>query len=304
MSIGPKMYRSILLIWFTLSVNALVIGCIGTTFSYRATYVDRNIGQYNGSENMISCVDLSGDLNWSFTVDVPAGGYYYRYAYRSEGTGLIGSFRVTSGNDITFFIVDSDDFEKLENDKPFNCYLLHEKVGSLKWKFKVPYSDTWYIVFDNTYSIITSKHVVGWDGIDRTPPEISINLNDGEAVEGYVHIFASAYDKHFDVAYIDIRIDGDCVAYSYSDSVDYSWDTTEYTNGYHTIEVYAQDTVGNWGSKEISVYVNNPITTTTTHRTKATVIYDSGIDLAGFIAISTLLLLMATAVIILVKRKQ
>ena len=117
MSIGPKMYRSILLIWFTLSVNALVIGCIGTTFSYRATYVDRNIGQYNGSENMISCVDLSGDLNWSFTVDVPAGGYYYRYAYRSEGTGLIGSFRVTSGNDITFFIVDSDDFEKFENDK-------------------------------------------------------------------------------------------------------------------------------------------------------------------------------------------
>ena len=304
MSIGSKKYRSILLTLFILSINILTIGYIHTIPLYDVGSTNQTVGPHEDNNSGIFDIQPKDDLNWTFAIDVSAGSYHARYAYRSEGTGLMGSFRVTSGNDITFYIVDSDNYNKLKNGEQFECYLLHEKVGSLKWKFRVPYSDTWYIIFDNTYSIITSKHVVGWDGIDRTPPEISINLYDGETVDGYVHIYASADDNHFDVGYIDIRIDGDCVAYSYSDSVDYSWDTTEYTNGYHTIEVYAQDTVGNWGSKEISVYVNNPITTTTTHRTKATVIYDSGIDLAGFIAISTLLLLMATAVIILVKRKQ
>lgn len=182
-------YLLLILTWLTwilhIPGNEYIVGEGSITNSSTMRGIGQNI---NGN------VNVRGDLNWSFAIDVPAGAYYYRYAYRERGMGLIGSFRVTSGNDITFFIVDSENFEKLSNGQEFLCYLYHEKIGSLTWKFRVPYSDTWYIIFDNTYSFITTKHVEGWDGIDFTPPRITLNIRDGQVLRGVVAITATAED--------------------------------------------------------------------------------------------------------------
>jgi len=205
---------------------------------------------------------LAADVVQTFSVDIPAGSYHVRYGYFEKGAGLIGYFEVTSGGnrDIDFFIVDSENYQKFENGKEFSCYLLHEKVTSLNWTFRVPYSDTWYVVYSNRFSIITSKHVEGWTGVDKTPPEITVNLNDRETVSGLVTISVSAEDKYFDVYYLEIQIDGETVISKYNvESVSFSWDTTEYANGYHTITIIAKDNVGNSGSKSITVDVNNPI---------------------------------------------
>jgi len=228
---------------------------------------------YSNNEYVMSCNNykLRGDQTFTFSFDVPAGTFHYRYGYIKKGTGLIGHFEVTSGNDVTFFIVDSENFDKLTSGESGVCYLLHEKIRSLDWKFRIPYSDTWYIIYDNRYSIITTKHVEGWDGYDLTPPQITININDNQVVMSTITISASASDNHFDVYYLEIQIDGFYIKHVYySDSISYVWDTTEYSNGYHTIKIIAGDNVGNYGSKVINVYVNNPTPTTTTTTTTTT----------------------------------
>lgn len=207
-------------------------------------------------------VGVAADYVETFSVDVSALGYRAYSLYCEKDTGLIGYFEVTSGGnkDIDFFIVDSENYEKFTNLQEFTCYCLHEKVTSLSWIFETPYADTWYIVFDNSFSLLTVKHVEGWLGIDRTPPEITINLEDGETVSEVVTIMVSASDEYFDVEYLEIQIDGETVVYDYNtETLSYSWKTTDYKNGYHTITVVARDSVGNSGSLTITVNVDNPV---------------------------------------------
>jgi len=53
-------------------------------------------------------------------------------------------------------------------------------------------------------------------------------------------------------------------------SFSYSWTTTGYSNGAHTIRITASDNVGNSGYEEVVVNVANVVTTTSTTSTTTT----------------------------------
>ncbi|TXT57894.1 MAG: hypothetical protein BAJATHORv1_10602 [Candidatus Thorarchaeota archaeon] len=91
------------------------------------------------------------------------------------------------------------------------------------------------------------------EGIDQTPPTITIESpTDGSIVDGIVTISFSAQDES-GVSEIKTYIDDVLV----SESNTYHWDSTGWSDGTHFIRCEAIDTLGNQGSEEISVTVDN-----------------------------------------------
>ena len=90
------------------------------------------------------------------------------------------------------------------------------------------------------------------------PPQVTItNPADGATVSGTVNITANATDD-IGVAKVWFYIDG---IGTYTDTVApyaWSWDTTGYTNGPHSIKVRAYDTSNQYNDSDITVTVNNP----------------------------------------------
>jgi hypothetical protein len=84
------------------------------------------------------------------------------------------------------------------------------------------------------------------------PPSVTItNPAGGSTVSGAVTIMVTVSDE--DTLTPDIYIDGSYVATSSA----YEWDTTAYADGSHTIYAEATDSIGQTGSDEISVTVDN-----------------------------------------------
>ncbi|MEM3341477.1 MAG: clostripain-related cysteine peptidase [Thermoplasmata archaeon] len=88
---------------------------------------------------------------------------------------------------------------------------------------------------------------------DTTPPQVSFtNPTSGATVSGTVTISISATDSSGIAAY-EILIDG----VSKATSQTYSWVTTSYSDGAHTLTAKAKDNNNNWGYANITVYVSN-----------------------------------------------
>ena len=88
---------------------------------------------------------------------------------------------------------------------------------------------------------------------DTIPPSVSItNPSNGATVSGTVSISFTASDEN-GIASRAIKVDG----VTKSTGTSYSWDTTTYSNGVHTIRCEATDPSSNTGFDEISVTVNN-----------------------------------------------
>ncbi len=90
-------------------------------------------------------------------------------------------------------------------------------------------------------------------GNDSSAPTVRVIApKDGETVEGWVTVSIKANDS----SYLDkwaIYIDGQLMS---NDSL-YNWDTTEFSQGTHTILAKVKDVFGNWGESSISVTVDN-----------------------------------------------
>ena len=90
-------------------------------------------------------------------------------------------------------------------------------------------------------------------GTDTTPPSVTIlSPPNGSTVSGTVTISTDATDSSGITSY-EILIDG----VLQSTSANYSWDTTTYSDGSHTLTARAQDSAGNWGEAIHKVTVNN-----------------------------------------------
>ncbi|MFP4559075.1 MAG: PKD domain-containing protein, partial [Archaeoglobaceae archaeon] len=92
---------------------------------------------------------------------------------------------------------------------------------------------------------ISSLHVLNKE------PQVSLNVTDYPS--GNVVINGSIIDPN--VANVTLKIDDRLV----SDSVPYLWDTGEYRNGYHRMELIANDSFGKTGKAITYVFVHNPI---------------------------------------------
>ncbi len=95
--------------------------------------------------------------------------------------------------------------------------------------------------------------------VDNTPPTITItNPTNNEWVKGTITISATATDSVSGVANMAIYIKNvGWVQKSNSGSISYSWDTTKVPDGSYVIYVYSTDEVGNNGSAQITINVDN-----------------------------------------------
>ena len=93
--------------------------------------------------------------------------------------------------------------------------------------------------------------------VDNTPPDVSISSpQNNSVVHDTITIELSSSDLHPDKTWLSID---DIVVKSWSGDGDftYDWDTTTTSDGQHSIVAYANDTVGNVGSYDIVVTVDN-----------------------------------------------
>jgi hypothetical protein len=87
---------------------------------------------------------------------------------------------------------------------------------------------------------------------DKTPPEVNITSPvNGTYVRGIIQIIGTATDINLDRA--SLSIDGTEVA----NALPYSWNTANYSDGMHVIELKAIDRVNNSASMSVSVIVDN-----------------------------------------------
>ena len=107
--------------------------------------------------------------------------------------------------------------------------------------------------------------IYGYDVVDTTDPNVSINSPEHDAtVGGTVSITVDASDAGSDISYVEIWIEEDLVANLTSSPYLFSWDTTSLANGTYTITAKAFDGAGNSGQVAHNVLVQNAVTPTTT----------------------------------------
>ncbi len=94
--------------------------------------------------------------------------------------------------------------------------------------------------------------------VDNTAPTVSITSpEEGAIVRGAVTIQVDASDATSGILSVEFYVDGDLVFTDTSPPYKYRWDTTEVTDGSHTIRVVASDEAGNTAEQTISVAVDN-----------------------------------------------
>ncbi|MFW9979178.1 MAG: S8 family serine peptidase [Candidatus Thorarchaeota archaeon] len=127
--------------------------------------------------------------------------------------------------------------------------------GGEEVTFNNPGAGTWYIMVRSysgtgAYSLTVT---ITYPDDDTTAPTVSISSpSNGATVSGTTTISFSASDAN-GISSRRILIDGTQVSTASS----YSWDTTAYTDGSHTIRCEATDPSGNTGYSQISVTVDN-----------------------------------------------
>ena len=206
--------------------------------------------------------------SWTLTVGPLSCAYVY--GYDSAGTGWYGDFEVTSGSDITFYLLNSAEWEHYENNQAFSTLLAYEDVVSHSFAIKLYSSDTYYWIFDNYDALLTTQTVSFNLYRDTTPPSITMNLDAGATYSGIKEITATITEDQFTIGSVELRIDGVLKKTESDSSFSYSWVTTSYSNGAHTIRITASDNVGNSGYEEVVVNVANVVTTTSTIPTTTT----------------------------------
>jgi hypothetical protein len=79
----------------------------------------------------------------------------------SQNDVLKIEFEVTDGGnkDVDFYILDSVNFNKWNNSESFSYLLFRSRAVYVNINFLVPDNDTLFIIFSNSFSIITSKTV-------------------------------------------------------------------------------------------------------------------------------------------------
>ncbi|MHA1247636.1 MAG: Ig-like domain-containing protein [Candidatus Thorarchaeota archaeon] len=218
--------------------------------------------------SLVESVVVSDDYHSNHNIVIGINSYEAVSWTLDQGNGIYGEFQVTkpsSGDDqiITFFICDSENYDLYTSGETASVYHLQENVASYSFKFVVPKDDTWYFVFRN-YALLTSKTVNLDLYMDLTPPSIDINLDAGATYSGIKEITATITEQTFDIKSVKLYIDNVLVDTEYDSSFSYSWNTESYTNGDHTIRIVAEDTVGNSGYEEVTVFVSNARTAGTT----------------------------------------
>lgn len=236
---------------------------------------------------------LADDINYQGSVDILPNDHYGFGGFDGQYDGMYGTFEVTSGTDITFFILTPSDWDKFHNQglDDVTKIELEEDVSSGIINYRLPQMAIWYYVFDNSDDSANTQHVTYEIYKDMTPPEIDLNLVAEGTYSGTTQITVTATDANFDISsvilYIDDVQEESEVGIGF---LSFDWDTTSYTDSQHTIKVVAMDnvksdagTVGNTAELEITVNVDNvnPTSSATTTDTTTSESTTSGSTTSG-----------------------
>jgi len=118
-----------------------------------------------------------------------------------------------------------------------------------------------YDAVGNTGTSATVSVTVNKSGsTDPTLPSASITSPaDGATVSGTISVDVSAADD-VGVTQVNLYLDGALLATDTTESFSFTWDTTQSSNGTHTLQAVAYDAAGNSGtSATVSVTVNNTV---------------------------------------------
>lgn len=98
-------------------------------------------------------------VNTAFTVKA-GDARYWEFRVGSKGGNVVGRFRAEGGggNDIKCLILDSDSFENWRNGHTVRTYYTSGKITVANINVSLG-EGNYFLVFDNTYSVLTSKAV-------------------------------------------------------------------------------------------------------------------------------------------------
>jgi len=98
--------------------------------------------------------------HFNTNIDVPPG-HYYQSAGLTQFHKIHIDFTVTSGGnrDIDFFVADEVNYYKWKSGETASTYLSKDRITSFDTEWKGPKTDTWYFVYDNSFSWITHKQI-------------------------------------------------------------------------------------------------------------------------------------------------
>lgn len=155
--------RSNYLLWAVLVVGLLVIGFFvqnnlrnaqSQTDALRASVARPQPRQPQPHEATIvnSAITVNAIAYSWYTFTVPTG---------ATAIAVNGHFAATggSGNDIESFLTDEDGFANLKNGHPAMTYFNSGRVTQTKIEATLPSPGTYYLVFDNRFSLLTPKAV-------------------------------------------------------------------------------------------------------------------------------------------------
>lgn len=202
-------------------------------------------------------ITLAEDPDWPFDVWISGGSYQPYSADRNRDTAMYGSFEVLSSVGIDFFICDQENYDLWTGGQTASVYELSYNVGSKDWEFIAPYTDRWYLMYDNTDNLFNQAHVVGTHRLDITEPTVTCNLVNGQTYSGTIDITVTASDEGFGVYDIQLYIDGALVDHAFDDTLTYSWETSAFGDGEHAVRVEASDEADHTNTLEVDVSVSN-----------------------------------------------
>jgi len=123
--------------------------------------------------------------------------------------------------------------------------------------------------YDNAGNVGESPQITVTIGDTQAPQVTITNPQNGQTVSGTVTIQAQVTERSkktkapSGIAKVEFYIDNNKVGEDTSSPYEYSWNTTQYTDGTHTITAKAYDNAGNVGeSPVISVTISAPVTFT------------------------------------------
>lgn len=214
-------------------------------------------------EFMDSKVVLAADTHNHYDESIGPGSAWWVRAYNYQsGTGFYGDF-TTTGNDISFFLVDEENFNLWYDGESFYSKKSAHDVYSGSYEYKSTTSGDYYFIFSNRDAFFWTTTLSFDFYVDKTPPAFSVNLNSGTTYSDIKVITVSATDTKFDVGSIKLYVDSVLKKTEYDGSFSYNWDTRDYANNQHTIRVTVSDNVGNSDYREYIVNVNNYLPATT-----------------------------------------
>ncbi len=218
------------------------------------------------------------DLNKSLVADEDLGNYQVEITwlggYRNvslwseKDQGIYGEFETTNQIAVTLMVLDSENFDFFQLGQSYDSMVWIYNKWHSDFLFETDIADMWHFVF-RPYITDIGSCVASLDLYrDTDPPEISLNLEDGDTYEGITTIAINVTEPAFYVTDVDLLIDGIVVSYAFewgndwdfgssSQELTYEWDTEDYAEGSHSVTVFAEDSLGHSTEKTITVEVDN-----------------------------------------------